>query len=106
MPTGNWWAAKELASVRSSPRQLKETCVLVQKGIGRAGGWEARLIRVLTLPPCCSVLLCSQIPDYQQLDLLLEKKGSVLVVGGGFLGTELAVGIASRCEGDSVHVSW
>lgn len=43
----------------------------------------------------CDVL---QIPDFLTLDQLLEKKRSVLVVGGGFLGTELAVGMAARCE--------
>ena len=39
-----------------------------------------------------------QIPDFLTLDQLLEKKESVLVVGGGFLGTELAVGMATRCK--------
>ena len=39
-----------------------------------------------------------QIPDFLNLDLQLEKVKSVLVVGGGFLGTELAVGMATRCE--------
>ena len=38
----------------------------------------------------------SQIPDYQQLDALLDKSTSILIVGGGFLGSELAVGLASR----------
>ena len=39
-----------------------------------------------------------QIPDYRNLDRLLESKKTVLVVGGGFLGTELSVGMATRCE--------
>lgn len=39
-----------------------------------------------------------QIPDFLTLDQLLEKKESVLVVGGGFLGTELVVGMATRCK--------
>ena len=38
------------------------------------------------------------IPDYQKMDALVGKVGSVLVVGGGFLGSELAVGMASRGE--------
>ena len=36
------------------------------------------------------------IPDYQRLDDLIGKVESVLVVGGGFLGSELAIGMASR----------
>ena len=36
------------------------------------------------------------IPDFQRLDDLVGKVESVLVVGGGFLGSELAVGMASR----------
>ena len=36
------------------------------------------------------------IPDYQKLDEVVGKTESVLVVGGGFLGSELAVGMASR----------
>lgn len=39
-----------------------------------------------------------QIPDFLKLDGKLEKMKNVLVVGGGFLGTELAVGMATRCE--------
>ena len=42
--------------------------------------------------------LSLQIPDFLSLDELLEKRKSVLIVGGGFLGSELAVGIAARCE--------
>lgn len=39
-----------------------------------------------------------QIRDFLTLDELLEKKKTVLVVGGSFLGTELAVGMATRCK--------
>lgn len=42
------------------------------------------------------VSLYRAIPDYQKLDELVGKVESILVVGGGFLGNELAVGIASR----------
>ncbi len=42
------------------------------------------------------VSLYRSIPDYQKLDDLVGKVESVLVVGGGFLGSELAVGMASR----------
>ena len=42
------------------------------------------------------VSLYRSIPDYQKLDGLVEKAESILVVGGGFLGSELAVGMASR----------
>lgn len=42
------------------------------------------------------VSLYRSIPDYQKLDDLVDKAESILVVGGGFLGSELAVGIASR----------
>ena len=38
----------------------------------------------------------SQIPDYKALDKLLDSAKSILIVGGGFLGSELAVGLASR----------
>ena len=37
-----------------------------------------------------------QIPDFLTLDKLASTKQSVLVVGGGFLGSELAVALASR----------
>nr|CAL36989.1 programmed cell death 8/apoptosis inducing factor [Suberites domuncula] len=36
------------------------------------------------------------IPDYLSLDKLASSVESILVVGGGFLGSELAVGLASR----------
>ena len=36
------------------------------------------------------------ITDYQKLNNIVGKVESVLVVGGGFLGSELAVGMASR----------
>ena len=39
-----------------------------------------------------------QIPDFLTLDQRLENTKRVLVVGGGFLGTELAVGMATRCK--------
>lgn len=39
-----------------------------------------------------------QIPDYLSLDKLASSVGSILIVGGGFLGSELAVGLASRGE--------
>ena len=42
-----------------------------------------------------------QIPDYLALDKLAEGAESVLVVGGGFLGSELAVGLASRGKQNS-----
>lgn len=42
------------------------------------------------------VSLYRAIPDYQKLDDLVGKAELILVVGGGFLGSELAVGIASR----------
>lgn len=37
-----------------------------------------------------------QIPDFLTLDQLASTKQSVLIVGGGFLGSELAVALASR----------
>ncbi len=40
----------------------------------------------------------SQIPDYLSLDKLAGSVDSVLIIGGGFLGSELAVGLASRGE--------
>lgn len=40
----------------------------------------------------------SQIPDYLALDDLVGKVESIVVVGGGFLGSELAVALASRGE--------
>ena len=39
-----------------------------------------------------------QIPDYKALDEIVSNVKSILVVGGGFLGSELAVGLASRGE--------
>lgn len=45
------------------------------------------------------VSLYRGIHDYQKLDDLVGKVESVLVVGGGFLGSELAVGMASRGNG-------
>ena len=39
-----------------------------------------------------------QIPDYLSLDQLASSVSSILIVGGGFLGTELAVGLVSRGE--------
>ena len=42
------------------------------------------------------VSLYRSIPDYQKLDELVGSVGSILVVGGGFLGSELAVGMANR----------
>ena len=47
---------------------------------------------------CCSLRLSCQIPDYQSLDKLASSVDSILIVGGGFLGSELAVGLASRGE--------
>lgn len=44
------------------------------------------------------------IPDYLALDKLAEGAESVLVVGGGFLGSELAVGLASRGRGRGLGV--
>ena len=37
-----------------------------------------------------------KIPDFLDLDAMVSSKKSVLVVGGGFLGSELAVAMASR----------
>lgn len=37
-----------------------------------------------------------QIPDFLSLDQLASTKQSILVVGGGFLGSELAVALASQ----------
>ena len=42
------------------------------------------------------VSLFRRIPDYKKLDDLVGKVESILVVGGGFLGSELAVGMASK----------
>lgn len=42
------------------------------------------------------VSLYRKIPDYLSLDKLASSVESILVVGGGFLGSELAVGLASR----------
>lgn len=42
------------------------------------------------------VSLYRTVPDYQRLDDLVGRVESVLVVGGGFLGSELAVGMATR----------
>ena len=49
---------------------------------------------VIVFTLSCACLL--QIPDYLSLDSLATSVGSILVVGGGFLGSELAVGLASR----------
>ena len=37
-----------------------------------------------------------QVPDFLSLDQLASTKQSILVVGGGFLGSELAVALASQ----------
>ena len=37
-----------------------------------------------------------QIPDFLSLEQLANTKKSILVVGGGFLGSELAVALASQ----------
>jgi len=50
------------------------------------------------------ILYFVQINDYLQLDDVAMQKKSVLVVGGGFLGSELAVGLASRGEGFVTHM--
>ena len=42
------------------------------------------------------ISLYRAIPDYQKLDELVGAVGSILVIGGGFLGSELAVGMANR----------
>ena len=55
-------------------------------------------LSLLTSPS--SPLSLTQIPDYLSLDELVTRVGSVLVVGGGFLGSELAVAVASRGEGE------
>ncbi len=46
-----------------------------------------------------------QIPDYLSLDKVAGSVESILVVGGGFLGSELAVGMASRGVFNSTLVS-
>lgn len=38
----------------------------------------------------------TQIPDYLALDKLASSVGTILIVGGGFLGSELAAGLAHR----------
>ena len=63
------------------------------------------LLRLLSLPlfPHLSPpppFSLTQIPDYLSLDELVSRVGSILVVGGGFLGSELAVAVASRGEGE------
>ncbi|XP_003385522.1 PREDICTED: apoptosis-inducing factor 1, mitochondrial-like [Amphimedon queenslandica] len=45
------------------------------------------------------------IPDYKALDKLLDSAKSILIVGGGFLGSELAVGLASRGKDKGVTIS-
>ena len=42
--------------------------------------------------------IIGQVNDFLQLDDVAMKSKSVLIVGGGFLGSELAVGLASRGE--------
>lgn len=37
-----------------------------------------------------------QIEDFRQLDGVVQSAKSVAIVGGSFLGSELAVGLASR----------
>ena len=37
-----------------------------------------------------------KVPDFLDLDAIVSSKKSVLVVGGGFLGSELAVAMAAR----------
>lgn len=44
------------------------------------------------------VSLYRTIPDYLKMDELVSSVGSILVIGGGFLGSELAVGMAHRGE--------
>ena len=44
----------------------------------------------------CDII--GQVKDFLQLDDVAMKSKSVLIVGGGFLGSELAVGLASRGE--------
>ena len=44
----------------------------------------------------CNII--GQINDFLQLDDVAMKSESILIVGGGFLGSELAVGLASRGE--------
>lgn len=46
-----------------------------------------------------------KIPDYLELDSIVSSNQSVLVVGGGFLGSELAVAMASRGRGHSLEVN-
>ncbi|XP_065885748.1 apoptosis-inducing factor 1, mitochondrial-like [Dysidea avara] len=45
------------------------------------------------------------INDYLQLDDVAMQKKSVLVVGGGFLGSELAVGLASRGKPNNLQIT-
>jgi programmed cell death 8 (apoptosis-inducing factor) len=45
-----------------------------------------------------------EIPDFLTLDQRLENTKRVLVVGGGFLGTELAVGMATRYRDGGLQV--
>jgi programmed cell death 8 (apoptosis-inducing factor) len=44
------------------------------------------------------------IPDYKTLDGIVDKVGSVLVIGGGFLGSELAVGMRNRGRSKDINV--
>ncbi|KAI8388335.1 apoptosis-inducing factor, mitochondrion-associated, C-term-domain-containing protein [Radiomyces spectabilis] len=43
--------------------------------------------------------------DFKQLDSIVKKGAHVAVVGGGFLGSELAVALAHRAERDQVKVT-
>ena len=40
--------------------------------------------------------ISTQIPDYLALDKLASSVETILIVGGGFLGSELAAGLAHR----------
>lgn len=49
------------------------------------------------------------IQDFQQLDKIAKEGAHIAVVGGGFLGSELAVALAHRGKllwGDLIHRNW
>ena len=64
------------------------------------GGKPRNLPLFSDAPPSVKekVSLYRSIPDFLKMDKLVDSVGSILVVGGGFLGSELAVGMASRGE--------
>jgi len=71
------------------------------------GGKPRNLPLFSEAPPSVqeNVSLYRSIPDFLKMDKLVDSVGSILVVGGGFLGSELAVGMANRGEKEWLMIS-